>query len=260
MNRIEGLSEAEYQQLIPEETILLGYRGSIAHGMYLPSNRPDSIDDKDLLGVCIASLDCYFGLRQFEQKEAKLREWDSVVYELRKFMHLLLKSNPNALCLLWLDPQHYLVVEPAGRLLIESRHLFVTKRIYEAFTGYASAQLKRMTHLAFEGYMGAKRKQLVEKHGFDTKNAAHCIRLLRMGIEFLQEGELHVHRADAQELLDIKVGKYSLEEIRSLAEELFRQAQQVYEQCTFPDAPDESKANELLKQILVSHFGVAQRT
>ena len=256
MSRIDGLTETEYQEVVPAGTILLGYRGSIAHGTYLPSDNPNSIDDKDLLGVCIAELDCYFGLRKFEQREAKLREWDSVIYELRKFAGLLLKSNPNALCLLWLEPQHYFIVEPAGRLLIDSRHLFITKRIYEAFTGYASDQLKRMTHLAFEGYMGAKRKQLVQKHGYDTKNAAHCIRLLRMGIEFLQEGELRVYRNDAQELLDIKTGKYSLEQVKELAEKLFQQAQEAHERCRFPDEPDESKVNALLKQIMSAHFGV----
>jgi len=52
--------------------------------------------------------------------------------------------------------------------------------------------------------MGAKRKSLVEKFGYDTKNAAHLILLLRMGIEFLSVGVLHVKRHDAQELLEIK--------------------------------------------------------
>lgn len=74
MSRIDGLSEAEYGQLIPEGTILLGYRGSIAHGMYLPSDHPNSIDDKDLLGVCVAPLDYYLGLQRFEQREGTLRE------------------------------------------------------------------------------------------------------------------------------------------------------------------------------------------
>lgn len=32
----------------------------------------------------------------------------------------------------------------------------------------------------FSGYQGAKRKAIVRQHGYDTKNAAHLIRLLRM--------------------------------------------------------------------------------
>ena len=95
-----------------------------------------------------------------------------------------------------------------------------------------------------------------EPWGVSTKKSIASIQLLRMGIEFLQEGGLHVHRHDAQELLDIKVGKYRLEQIKSLAEELFKQAEQAHERCRFPDEPDELKVNELLKHMLVSHFGV----
>jgi hypothetical protein len=66
--------------------------------------------------------------------------------------------------------------------------------------------------------MGQKRRELVRRVGYDAKNAAHLIRLLRMGIEFLTEGTLHVKRADAAELLEIKRGAWPLEEVKSEAE------------------------------------------
>lgn len=37
----------EYHPSIDEWAILSGYRGSIAHGMYVPNSNPNSIDDKD---------------------------------------------------------------------------------------------------------------------------------------------------------------------------------------------------------------------
>ena len=40
------------------------------------------------------------------------------------------------------------------------------------------------------GYMGDKRKRLVVELGYDAKNASHCVRLLRMCIEFLTTGEM----------------------------------------------------------------------
>ena len=46
------------------------------------------------------------------------------------------------------------------------------------------------------GYMGQKRRELVRRVGYDDKNAAHLIRLLRMGIEFLTEGTIYVERAN----------------------------------------------------------------
>ncbi len=45
-------------------TILLAYRGSIAHGCYMPPEDEDSIDDKDFMGVVVAPVEHYFGLTE----------------------------------------------------------------------------------------------------------------------------------------------------------------------------------------------------
>ena len=41
-------------------SILVAYRGSIAHGMFVPSTDPHSIDDRDVMAVCIPPVDYYF--------------------------------------------------------------------------------------------------------------------------------------------------------------------------------------------------------
>jgi len=38
----------ETLQIIPPNTILLGYVGSLAHGTYIPSKDSSSIDDRDI--------------------------------------------------------------------------------------------------------------------------------------------------------------------------------------------------------------------
>lgn len=247
---MKGLSQQEKDEIIPPETFLLGYRGSIAHGMYVPNSQPNSIDDKDIMGVCFGPVNCYVGMGKFEQREKFLREWDSVIYEARKFVGLLVKANPNVLSLLWLDPVHYIRIDPPGQLLIDNRTMFSTKEVYFAFTGYAYGQLKRMTHRAFMGYMGEKRKKLVEKFGFDTKNAAHLIRLLRMGIEFLKTGELQVHRHDGPQLLEIKNGGWKLEHVQREADELFKRAEAAFDSCTLPRRADLNKVNALLEGMV----------
>lgn len=107
-----------------------------------------------------------------------------------------------------------------------------------------------MTHLAFEGYMGDKRKKLVEKFGYDTKNGAHLIRLLRMGIEFLKDGELHVQRHDAAQLLEIKHGEWTLDQVKEEAEKLFKRSEQAFDECKFPVRPDPKKVNSLCMEIM----------
>lgn len=253
--RITGLSYEESKKIIPSNTILLGYMGSISHGTQIPSTNPDCIDDVDMMGVSIAPESVYMGLGKFEQKEAKYKEFDSVVYEIKKFFSLLLKQNPNVLGLLWLQHQNYIYKSPVGQSIIDNRHLFISKEAYHSFSGYAHGQLHRMEHLACKGYMGQKRKQLVEKFGYDCKNAAHLIRLLRMGIEFLTDGQLRVFREDAVELKEIKSGQWSLEKVKREADALFILAREAYVRSPLPPQPNYKAAEELLIGILRSSLG-----
>lgn len=235
--------------------ILHGYRGSIAHGTYEPNSEPGSIDDKDTMAVCVPPLDHYFGLREFGSRGTKeiVRDpWDVVIYEAQKIIRLLAQGNPNVLSLLWLPENLYIRREPPGRLLIERRDVFVGRHVYNPFVGYAKAQLHKMTHGATEGYMGAKRRRLVERYGYDTKNAAHLIRLLRMGSEFLRDGELTVDRGglDATELLDIKHGEWTLEQVQDHAARLFARAEENYDRSTLPARPDPDLVNELAVDVV----------
>src|SRR5215471_4669238 len=80
-------------------------------------------------------------------------------------------------------------------------------------------RFRKLHHEHFSGYMGEKRKAMVRKYQYDVKNAAHLIRLLRMGIEFLETGRLQVFRtSDADELKRIKRGGWTLEQVKQQAE------------------------------------------
>lgn len=231
--------------------VLMGYVGSLAHGTYVPSSDPTSIDDKDVMGIFVPPESYFLGLDHFEGKQYQEGEWDVTVYEIRKYIRMLLNCNPNVLSLLWLEENDYLIRTPAGRLLLENRDIFVSKAAYKSFCGYASGQLKRMTRLGDESkaYQGARRRKRFEKFGFDCKNAAHLIRILRMGIEFLVEGKLYVKRHDSQELIRIKQGDYSLAKIERMADEHFRMAQDAHIRSTIPNEPDRLRAGELTIEI-----------
>jgi predicted nucleotidyltransferase len=236
-------------------SILSGYRGSIAHGMYVPPKNPTSVDDKDVMYIIVPEIEYYFGTKHYGSrgtKEIKKDEWDIVVYEALKFIGLLEQGNPNVLMMLWLQPNHYFHISEAGQLLIDNRSAFVGTHVYRSFTGYAYSQLHRMTHNAFQGHMGEKRRSLVDKFGFDTKNAAHLIRLLRMGIEFLRDGELQVQREDAAQLLEIKRGEWPLEKIVSEADRLFAVSEQAYLNSTLPKQPDKWMISKLAVYVIES--------
>ncbi len=254
--KLKGLSFEETNNFMPDGLQLLGYRGSIAHGTYILNFDSDNIDDKDIMGIFVAPKEHYLGFDGKDVYEKKLREWDGVFYDVKKFTHLLTKGNPNVLMMLWLPEKHYIYTTSLGWAFILNREIFGSKQIYHSFTGYAYGQLHRMTHQKFEGYMGEKRKALVEKFGYDTKNASHLIRLLRMGIEFLVEGKLNVERQDATELIEIKNGEWGLERVKKEASILFGLAEEAYIKSPLPNEPDREKAEKLCMNIISSYYGL----
>ena len=77
MQKIElkGLSPEQVDRLLPEGLISLCWRGSVAHGMYVPKSDPDSIDDKDVMGVYIGPLEHYLGFGRRDVYEQWEGEW-----------------------------------------------------------------------------------------------------------------------------------------------------------------------------------------
>jgi hypothetical protein len=98
--------------------------------------------------------------------------------------------------------------------------------------------------------MGVKRRELVERYGYDTKNAGHLIRLLRMGIEFLTEGRLRVFREDAKELKAIKSGQWDLEKVQDEADRLFKLAHESYIRSSLPSLPNTGEVEKVLVGIV----------
>ena len=127
----------------------MGLAGSHGYGL----NRPES--DYDYRGVFIAPKRYYLGFDSIEQKDSGWDEpgifkfidgnEDTVIYELRKVIHLLAGANPNVLELLWLN--NYPFLTNVGQHLINHRHLFLSKKVKHTYSGYAFAQIKKMeTH------------------------------------------------------------------------------------------------------------------
>lgn len=105
------------------------------------------------------------------------------------------------------------------------------------------------------GRLGEKRKQVVLEHGYDAKNAAHCVRLLRMSIEFLETGEMTVFRPDAAELLAIRRGEWPIGRVKAHAAKLFEQAKAARNRSPLPERPDRDGAERLLVSLVRQRLG-----
>ncbi len=258
LKKLKERASEKLPELIPHQAILIGFRGSVAHGTFIPTTEPNSTDDIDLIGVYFAPADNYIGIKEVGKGvvERFVGEWDVVSYEFKKLVRLLIKSNPNVMSMLWMEDEFYLKNSKYGKILIDNRDAFTSKLVFNSYTGYASGQLHKMTSHVREGYMGEKRKRLVEKYGFDSRNTSHCIRLLKQGIEFLETGKIKVDRTgiDADELIAIKCGKLSLDEVKEYAESLFADSKIAFAKSQLPEVPDYEKINKIVYHILYEYI------
>lgn len=84
----------------------------------------------------------------------------------------------------------------------------------------------------------------------DLKHGMHLVRLLRMGREILEHGEVFVKRPDAKELLEIRNGSWSYEQLVAYGEEqdmLIRT--ELYEKTKLPKRPNIELASDLILQV-----------
>lgn len=233
------------QKEVAEQGLILSIiSGSRAYG----TATEDS--DTDYRGIVIPPKNYFLGLDTFEQFECK--DPDLVYFSIKKFLQLALKGNPNILELLFAE--EYEVLKEPGKQLIAIRDQFLTKRCATTYTGYAIAQLKRLRHSTTPASRTEARMALVKKHGYDTKFGMHMVRLLRTGIEVLRDGKLLVRRSDAEELLEIRNGKYTLEEMLEYGEELLVEIKKAESECQLPSKPDYSFVNQTMIEIVERHL------
>lgn len=115
---------------------LIGLGGSHAYG----TNREDS--DVDIRGVATNSSNYILTGRDFEQVVDV--PTDTTIYSVDKLFKLLCQCNPNTIELLGLKPDHYLYKNKIGEMILDNKHLFLSKVAIHSFGGYANDQLRRM--------------------------------------------------------------------------------------------------------------------
>lgn len=94
------------------------------------------------------------------------------------------------------------------------------------------------------------RSELEHEYGYDTKHAMHLVRLMRMGQEALEHGHIQVKRPDAAELLSIRQGQWTYDELLEYARDMDDSIRNIwYKKTTLPKNPNLKFAAELLMQV-----------
>ena len=118
---------------------------------------------------------------------------------------------------------------------------------------YRSAQRHWSQYRTWQNQRNPARAALEAAHGYDTKHGAHLIRLLRMGLEILETGEVHVWRGgrDAEELRAIRAGAWSYEALceQATARAARLRILQKQQLGPLPAKPDEEAINALVVDL-----------
>lgn len=100
-----------------------------------------------------------------------------------------------------------------------------------------------------------KRAELEAKFKMDTKHAAHLVRLLKMCREILTEHKVLVKRPDAEELLAIRNGAWTYEQVIEFAEKEDEALNEVVKTCTLPKVPDMHFFDQLIREMILEFNG-----
>lgn len=269
------------ENIAKDNTIFKAITGSMLYGTNTPSS------DRDEVGIFIPPKDFVIGTIRVEQIELRTNiisssgkrnskeDTDCVIYALPKFFELLTNNNPNIVELLFIPDKCLLKRSKYYDEIVKNKDIFLSLKTKHTFLGYAYAQknkilAKKKTYEKYfnflaEGYSKEKamsmlddsiggRIEYYEKFGYDVKFASHLIRLLHEGLEILREGTIYLPLHQNNLILDIKEGKYTLEEVLKMADDLEKYVTDAYVKSPLRHTPDKEAINKLQIKLLEEYW------
>jgi len=234
--------------------------GSVAYGA---ATGPSS--DIDVHAICVPDIDIVFpqtisggyveGFTQrptnFESSQKHHMDMDGMqhdvcVYSIVKAFALAVDNNPNVLDVLWVPDKCVLRSTEIGQHIRNNRQLFLSKASYHRFRGYAYAQQKRM--------MNSTRTDLIERYGFDVKNAYHIIRLVEQVRQILETGDMVLDKNSIL-LQEIRAGKYTLQDIEQMLSDAEADLERLYKTSDLRYSADTKALQKVLLECLEMKYG-----
>jgi len=248
----------EYGFPYPDDLVMAFIGGSQLHGAKLQGR-----DDTDWYGVFIEPPERAIGLDSYEHYVFTTggkpggnepHDVDVCLYSLRKCALLAAKGNPSVL--------HFLFAKAEWKLRVWENFAFdpapfLAKSHIKAFLGFANDQLRQLLN---KKSRDVNRTKLAEKYGYDTKFAMHLIRLYGEGRELMEHGRITLPRPDADFLVSIRHGKFKLNEIEQLAQEMEQAALAASQRSSLPERVDRTEISRRIVRAYLDHWEWRRKT
>lgn len=150
--------------------------------------------DVDFRGVYLLnSLDEIYGTRvmgkrSYENYTVITDKFDASLFDLRKFIYLLEKTNTQVAEILFADETDFLILSSDFKYLTEHRtKLINSSKLYTSIRGFIQGE-RRLMNGERTGQLGGKRKKALETYGYSYKNLVQILRLAYCASTFFNEG------------------------------------------------------------------------
>ena len=208
----EMVAGSEYDFLrtnphLKDRIIFLTLGGSYSYGTNVETS------DVDVRGCALNTPSDLLGLTNFEQ--VVHTQTDTTVYSFNKLIKLLLNCNPNTIEMLGCKPEHYFLLTDTGRMMIENRKLFMSKRAVHSFGGYATQQLRRLENALARDKMPQSRR---EEHIRNSMERA--VQSFKSRYTKFDKGSSPREDLDREIFADITLKKFPAREFNSMINDL----------------------------------------
>jgi len=236
--------------------------GSFAYGVSNESSDIDiigfTIPPKEVIFPHTTGIIRDFGYQgkrfdQYQEHHIKYddsKEYDITIYSIIKYFQLCMGNNPNMIDSLFVPDRCIFHITNIGQMVRDKRKIFLHAGAWQKFKGYSYSQKNKMENKNPTG----KRKETVDKYGYDTKFAYHLVRLMNEIEQILIEGDLDLER-NREQLKSIRRGEWTKEQIIKYFEDKEKLLEEAYAKTKLPWGPDEPEIKELLLNCLEHHYG-----
>ena len=233
-----------------DHTIVLeGEVGSFAYGLNV------STSDHDYHRIIVEPLDTLIGVEpalgthrvtpRGDGEKSQQGDTEVTVYPLRNYVTMAAKGNPNVLPVLWTTN---VVVDDAYGIR-GIREQFIHKPMVNAHLRFTESMARS---LRGETKPKVNRPELISKYGYDTKLAAHALRVLIQSTELAEHRTMTMPMTEShrEHVLSVRNGGVSLDDV--LTEITDRSAYLESLIDSLPDAADSRVLNEWLRGVYLS--------
>lgn len=221
-----------------------------AKGLKKKINNPIEVDRKTILDFC-------FILN--ENQSVPLQEWLTAKNAKQEYCGLTKIPNSKGMYGLYLDfkgEKNYkgcMKSEDSNELSLSSINKGepLSAYLYCNLDAYSVYCKEFKEYWKWIEERNEDRYQINQKHGknYDSKNMMHTIRLLQSAVQIFEQSTLFIKVENREELLDIKNGNLSYDELLLKAEDLNITLEYLHQNSTLPERPNAEKIEKILVKI-----------